>query len=117
MNYLNAFIVGGLLCIPAQVLLDKTKLTNARILTGYVVSGVILSAFGLYEYIVQCGSAGATVPLTGFGYTLTRGVKEAIDNEGIIGILNGGIKATSAGISAALFFSLIWTILFKSKQK
>lgn len=117
MNYIYAFIIGGLLCIPAQILLDKTKLTNARILTGYVVSGVILSAFGIYEYIVEWGSAGGTVPLTGFGYTLTRGVKEAIENDGFIGILNGGIKATSSGISAALFFSLIWAILFKSRQK
>lgn len=117
MNYLYAFIIGGLLCIPAQILLDKTKLTNARILTGYVISGVVLTALGFYDNIVKFASAGATVPLTGFGYTLTQGVKEAIETDGIIGILNGGIKATSAGISSALFFSLIWAILFKSRQK
>ncbi len=117
MNYLYAFIIGGLLCIPAQILLDKTKLTNARILTGYVVTGVILSATGCYKYLVDLASAGATVPLTGFGFSLAKGVKEAVDSDGILGILRGGITATSAGIAAALFFALIWSIIFKSKQK
>ena len=117
MNYFYSFLVGGLLCIPAQILLDKTKITNARILTGYVVGGVLLSAIGVYDWLVDIGSAGATVPLTGFGYTLTNGVRESIKCDGFIGILNGGLKATSSGISAALFFALIWAILFKSKQK
>lgn len=117
MNYIYAFLVGGLLCVPAQILLDKTKLSNARILTGYVVSGVILGALGLYEPIVNFASAGATVPLTGFGYTLFKGVKESVDENGLLGALSGGLKSTAAGISAALFFSTIWALCFRSKQK
>ena len=117
MNYLYAFLIGGALCIPAQILLDKTKLTNARILTGYVVTGVILGAVGIYSPIVEFASAGATVPLTGFGYSLVKGVKEAVATKGLIGALSGGITGTAAGISAALFFSLIWAMIFKSKQK
>ncbi len=117
MNYLYAFIIGGLICLPAQLLLDKTKLTNARILTGYVVSGVILGALGIYEYIVDFASAGATVPLTGFGYSLSKGVREAVDSDGLFGALYGGIKGTAAGISAATVFAIVWSIFFKSKQK
>lgn len=117
MNYLYAFLIGGLLCIPAQILIDKTKLSNARILTGYVVCGVILGALGLYEPIVNIASAGATVPLTGFGYTLSKGVIKAIDENGLLGALSGGLISTAAGISAALFFSTIWAFCFKSKQK
>ncbi len=117
MNYLYAFIFGGLMCLPAQVLLDKTKLTNARILTGYVVAGVILSAVGIYEHLVEFASAGATVPLTGFGYSLSKGVREAVDTDGLFGALYGGIKGTAAGISAATIFAIVWSILFKSKQK
>ncbi len=117
MNYVFAFLIGGVLCIPAQILLDKTKLTNARILTGYVVAGVILSFFGIYNHIVNFAGCGATVPLTGFGYALYCGVKDAVKNDGIIGVLSGGLKGTAAGISAALTFSLIWAIIFKSKQK
>ena len=117
MNYLYAFLVGGALCIPAQILIDKTKLTNARILTGYVVFGVILSGFSVYEPLVNFASAGATVPLTGFGYSLAKGVCEAIDSDGFFGILHGGLTGTAAGISAAIFFGLIFSILFKSKQK
>ncbi len=117
MNYLYAFIIGGLICLPAQLLLDKTKLTNARILTGYVVSGVILGALGIYEYIVDFASAGATVPLTGFGYSLSKGVREAVDSDGLFGALYGGIKGTAAGISAATVFAILWSIFFKSKQK
>ncbi len=117
MNYLYAFLVGGLLCIPAQILIDRTKLTNARILTGYVVAGVILGAFNLYKPIVDFCSTGATVPLTGFGYTLAKGVKEAVDSNGLFGALYGGLSATATGISAALFFALIWSIIFRSKQK
>ena len=117
MNYLYAFLIGGLLCIPAQILLDKTKLTNARILTGYVVTGVLLTELGIYEPIVRFASAGATVPLTGFGYSLAKGVVKAIQKDGLFGVLYGGIAGTAAGISAALILSLIWSILFKSKQK
>ena len=117
MNYLYAFLIGGALCIPAQILLDKTKLTNARILTGYVVAGVILGAIGIYSPILEFASAGASVPLTGFGYTLAKSVREAVTEDGLIGALRGGLSGTSAGISAALFFSLIWSMIFKSKQK
>ena len=117
MVYLKAFIVGGLLCIPAQILLDKTKLTNARILTGYVVTGVILGATGIYKPIVEFAGAGASVPLTGFGYSLANGVAEKVQQDGLFGALYGGLSNTAAGISAALFFALIWTVLFRSKQK
>ena len=117
MNYLYAFLIGGILCIPAQILLDKTKLTNARILTGYVVTGVILSSINLYNPIVDFGSAGATVPLTGFGYSLTKGVREAIDTDGCLGIITGGLSGTAAGITASLCFGLIFASIFKSKQK
>ncbi len=117
MNFIYSFIIGGLLCVPAQILLDKTKLTNARILTGYVVSGVILGGMGIYEYIVEFASAGATVPLTGFGYSLAKGVREAVDKDGLFGALYGGLSATAPGISAALLFALIWAFAVKSKQK
>ena len=117
MNYLYCFIVGGLLCIPAQLLLDKTKLTNARILTGYVVTGVILGGLGLYKYVVDIGYAGATIPLTGFGYALANGVRTAVDKDGLFGALYGGLSATAPGISAALIFALIWSFAVKSKQK
>ncbi len=117
MNYIYAFLIGGLLCLPAQLLLDKTKLTNARILTIYVVTGVIISAVGLYQPVVDIASAGATVPLTGFGYSLVKGVQRAVEEDGLLGALRGGITGASAGISAVLALSLIWTIIFKSKQK
>ncbi len=117
MNYLNAFVIGGLMCLPAQILLDKTKLTNARILTGYVVAGVILGGIGFYEYLVNFASTGATVPLTGFGYSLAKGVREAVDKDGLFGALYGGIKGTAAGISAATVFAIVWSMIFKSKQK
>jgi len=105
------------MCLPAQILLDKTKLTNARILTGYVVAGVILGGLGVYKYLVDFASAGATIPLTGFGYSLSKGVREAVDNDGLFGALYGGIKGTAAGISAATVFAMIWSLIFKSKQK
>ncbi|MBO5980844.1 MAG: stage V sporulation protein AE [Clostridia bacterium] len=117
MNYLYSFIIGGLFCIPAQILLDKTKLTNARILTFYVVAGVILSGVGIYMPIVEFASTGATIPLTGFGFSLTKGVREAIDKDGALGILYGGLSGTAAGISAAILLSFIWSLIFKSKQK
>ena len=117
MDYLKAFFVGGLLCLIGQILIDKTKLTPARILVGYVAAGVILGAFGLYQPIIDFAGAGATVPLTGFGATLAKGVKEAIDENGALGILTGGLKATAGGISAAIIFGLLAGILFKPKDK
>ena len=117
MDYLKAFLVGGLLCLLGQLLVDKTRLTPARILVGYVVAGVILGAFGLYQPIIDFAGAGATVPLTGFGATLAKGVKEAIDENGALGILTGGLKATAGGISAAILFGLLAGILFKPKDK
>ena len=117
MDYLKAFLVGGLLCLIGQILVDKTKLTPARILVGYVAAGVILGAFGLYQPIIDFAGAGATVPLTGFGATLAKGVKEAIDENGALGILTGGLKATAGGISAAIIFGLLAGILFKHKDK
>jgi stage V sporulation protein AE len=117
MNYLYSFLIGGVLCIPAQILLDKTKLSNARILTGYVVCGVILSAIGLYNPLVDFASTGATVPLTGFGYSLARGVEKAIIKDGAFGIIYGGLAGTAAGISTAILFSFIVALIFKSRQK
>ena len=117
MEYLNAFIVGGLLCLIGQVLIDKTKLTPARILVSYVIIGVILGALGIYKPITEFAGAGATVPLTGFGYTLSKGVKDAIDETGFLGILIGGIKATAGGITAAIVFGLLAGIIFKAKDK
>ncbi len=117
MNFLYAFLIGGILCVPAQILLDKTKLTNARILTGYVVSGVILSAITIYNPLADFASAGATVPLTGFGYALAKGVREAVDKDGLLGALTGGISGTAAGITAAICFGLVFTLFFKSRQK
>lgn len=112
-----AFAVGGFICLIGQVLIDFTKLTPARILTSYVVAGVILTAVGLYEPLVKIAGAGATVPLTGFGYSLASGVKEAVGEYGIIGALCGGLTATSAGIAAAIFFGYIMSLLFKSGDK
>ena len=117
MNYLYAFLIGGALCLPAQILLDKTKLTNARILTLYVVTGVALGATGIYDKLIDIAGGGATIPLTGFGNSLVKGVKEAISTDGLFGALKGGIAGTSAGISAAIFFAVIWSVFFKSKQK
>ena len=117
MDYLKAFLVGGLLCLIGQILVDKTKLTPARILVGYVAAGVILGAFGLYQPIADFAGAGASVPLTGFGATLAKGVKEAIDESGALGILTGGLKAAAGGITAAIVFGLLAGILFKPKDK
>ncbi len=115
--YLKAFIVGGLICVVGQVLIDKTKLTPARILTGYVVAGVILGALGLYEPLVDFAGAGATVPLTGFGYLLSSGVKTAVTESGLLGALTGGLTAASGGIAAAIFFGLIVALIFKPGDK
>lgn len=117
MNYLYAFIIGGLFCVIGQILIDKTKLTPARILVSYVVLGVILGAIGVYKPLVDFAGAGATVPLTGFGYSLSKGVKEAIDESGFIGILTGGLKATAGGITAAIFIALLMSLIFKAKDK
>ena len=117
MDYLKAFVIGGLLCLIGQIIIDKTKLTPARILVCYVVVGVILSGVGVYEPLVNFAGAGATVPLTGFGHTLAKGVKEAINEKGALGILTGGLKATSGGITAAIAAGLIMSILFKPKDK
>ena len=117
MIYLKAFIVGGLLCLLGQILIDKTKLTPARILVGYVIAGVFLGALGLYKPLVDFAGAGATVPLTGFGYTLEKGVHDAIDSSGFIGVLTGGLNASAGGIAAAILSALIVSILFKAKDK
>lgn len=117
MEYLKAFLVGGLLCAIAQILIDKTKLTPARILVTYVVSGIVLGGIGIYQHLVDWGGAGATVPLTGFGYTLAKGVREAIQQDGWIGILTGGLKASAGGITAAIVFGYLIAILFQPKDK
>ena len=117
MEYLNAFLCGGLLCAVGQIILDKTSLTPARILTGYVVAGVLLQAVGVYQYIVDWGGAGATVPLTGFGNTLAKGVKEAVQEDGFLGIFTGGLKASAGGITAAILSGLIASLIFKAKDK
>ncbi len=115
--YSKVFLVGGLFCLIAQFIIDKTNLTPAKILVGYVVAGVILTAIGLYEPIVEFAKAGATVPLTGFGYSLAKGVTSAIDEKGFIGILTGGITGTAAGITAAIVFGYLFSLIFNSKMK
>jgi stage V sporulation protein AE len=117
MEYLRAFLCGGILCAIGQILIDKTKLTPARILTGYVVVGVLLSALGLYQPLVDWGGAGATVPLTGFGHALAKGAKTAVAEQGWLGILTGGISATAGGISAAVVFAVLMALLFKPGNK
>lgn len=117
MDYLKAFLIGGLLCLIGQILIDKTKLTPARILVSYVVLGVILGAMGLYQPLVEFAGAGATVPLTGFGNTLARGVEKAIQEDGFLGIFTGGLKAAAGGITAAILAGLAASLLFKAKDK
>ena len=116
-EYGRAFLCGGLLCLIGQLLIDKTKLTPARILVTYVVSGVVLGGLGLYKYVVEFGGAGATVPLTGFGYLLAKGVAKAVEEQGVLGVLTGGITAASGGITAAIFFSWLAALIFRSKPK
>lgn len=116
-DYIWAFVVGGLFCVVAQVLIDKTKLTPARILVIYVMAGVLLTGIGLYEPLVDLAGCGATVPLTGFGYSLAKGVEKAIEERGAVGILTGGLTATSAGIAAAIVFAWFAAICFKGKPK
>lgn len=117
MDLLKAFIVGGLICVVGQILIDKTKLTPARIMVGYVTIGVFLTLFGIYEPIVNFAGAGATVPLSGFGYSLCKGVMKAVNDEGLIGIIKGGVMSTAAGITAAIVFGYIIALIFKPKQK
>ena len=117
MEYLRAFLMGGLLCAIAQILIDKTNLTPARILVTYVVAGVVLGGLGIYRYAVDWGGAGATVPLTGFGYNLAKGVKEAVQKDGLLGVLTGGLTAGAGGISAAVVFSCLAALCFRSRDK
>ena len=117
MNYVWAFLVGGALCIPAQILIDRTKLTPARILVGYVVAGVILGAVGIYKPIVDFAGAGATTPLTGFGYLVSKGIREAVNEKGLIGAFTGALSAASGGISAALIFGFLAALVFRTKKK
>ncbi len=117
MDYVWAFLVGGILCVIGQILIDKTKLTPARILVAYVVAGVFLGAIGLYKPLAEFAGAGATVPLTGFGYSLAKGVKEAVDSQGFLGIFTGGLKATAGGISVAVVGSFLASLIFKPKDK
>ena len=117
MDYLKAFVVGGAICAVGQLFIDKTKLTPARILVCYVVLGVILGGAGVYEKLVDFAGAGATVPLTGFGYTLAKGVKEAVAEQGVLGALTGGLKAASGGITAAGFFGFLAALVCRPKDK
>ena len=117
MIFLKAFLVGGIICGVGQILIDYTKLTPARILTGFVVSGVILSALGLYKPLAEFAGAGATVPLTGFGHLLAEGVRKAVDRDGFLGIFTGGLTASSAGITAALIAGLWASLMFKPKDR
>ena len=117
LTYLKAFAVGGALCVIAQILIDKTRLTPARILTLYVVVGVILGALGVYESLLDWAGAGASIPLTGFGNVLAKGVRKAVDEKGLLGVFTGGLTASAAGICAALLFGLIFSLIFKAKEK
>ena len=115
--YLRAFLCGGVLCLIGQVLIDKTKLTPAKILVLYVVMGVVLGGLGLYDPLVEWGGAGATVPLTGFGYLLAKGVAKAVEEQGLLGAFTGGVTAAAGGITAAVFFGYLVALLFKPKPK
>lgn len=117
MEYLNAFLCGGILCAVGQILIDRTRLTPARILTGYVVAGVFLSAVGLYQPLADWGGAGATVPLTGFGHALAQGAIRAVQETGLLGAFTGGLTATAGGIAAAIFFGFLAALCFKPKPK
>lgn len=117
MEFLKAFVIGGCICVIGQLLIDKTKLSPARILVSYVVIGVILGSTGIYDSIVSFAGAGATVPLLGFGNTLANGVRTAIDSNGFLGIFTGGLRATAGGITAAILFGLLFSLIFKAKDK
>lgn len=116
-KYLWAFIIGGILCVIAQVLIDRTKLTPARILVCYVVAGVILGGLGLYKPLVELAGAGATVPLTGFGYNISKGIREAVDGQGLLGIFTGALTSAAGGTAAALIFGYLAALIFKAKPK
>jgi stage V sporulation protein AE len=117
MDYVWAFIVGGAICVVGQILIDKTKLTSARILVIFVTAGVILTALGLYEPLVKVGKAGATIPLPGFGYSLAKGVMKEVTEKGLIGVFTGGVKGTAGGITAAVAFGYIISLIFSPKTK
>ena len=117
MDYIKAFLIGGLFCMIGQILIDKTKLTPARILVSYVVIGVFLGAVGVYEPLVEFAGAGASVPLTGFGYNLAKGVKESVTEDGFLGVVTGGLKATAGGITVAITAGLLMSLIFKPKDK
>lgn len=117
MNYLWAFVIGGLFCAVGQTLIDYTKLTPARILVSFVVAGVVLGALGLYKPLVDLAGAGATVPITGFGNILAEGVRQAVDEKGLLGILTGGLTGAAGGITAAILFGLVTALVFKPKEK
>lgn len=117
MELLKAFLVGGILCAVGQILIDYTKLTPARILVAYVVSGVVISGFGLYSKLIEFAGGGATVPLTGFGHLLAEGVRKAVDEKGFLGVFTGGLTSAAGGITAALIFGLIAAAIFKPKDK
>ena len=117
MEYFNAFLCGGVLCAIGQIFLDRTRLTPARILTGYVVAGVLLSAVGLNEPLADWGGAGAAVPLTGFGHTLAKGVRAAVEEQGFLGIFTGGLQAAAGGVTAAIVFAVLMALLFRPRDK
>lgn len=117
MDYLKAFLVGGLICVIGQILIDKTKITSARILVSFVIAGCILGGLGIYQKLIDFGGAGATVPLTGFGNILAKGVMREVDEVGIIGVLTGGIKSAAGGITAAILFAFITALIFEPKEK
>ncbi|MBQ5338243.1 MAG: stage V sporulation protein AE [Oscillospiraceae bacterium] len=117
MNYLLAFLVGGVLCVIGQLLIDDTKLTPARILVGYVVAGVILGGLGIYPHLVDLAGAGATVPLSGFGNLLAQGIRRDVDANGLLGVLTGGLTSAAGGISAALLFGLLAAVFFQTKAR
>ncbi len=116
-TYINAFIVGGVICAAGQILIDKTKLTTARILVIFVTSGAILGALGVYQKLVEIGGAGATVPLTGFGYNLVKGTFKDVESIGLLGAFTGGVKAAATGITAAIFFGYLISVAFSPKAK
>ncbi|NMA83727.1 MAG: stage V sporulation protein AE [Epulopiscium sp.] len=117
MEYLKAFLVGGIICIIGQILMDRTKLMSGRILVIFVVAGTLLTGLGLYQPIVEFGGAGATVPIVGFGYALAKGVMEDVTNDGFFGIFTGGLKATAAGVTAAILFGFLSAVIFNPKAK
>lgn len=117
MDYIKAFAVGGIICAIGQILIDKTKLTPARILVSFVVAGVFLQLIGVYQALVDFGGAGATIPLTGFGYNLCKGVEKAVSEKGFLGIFTGGLTAGAGGIAAAMIFGFIISIIFRSKSR